>query len=1228
MDPKIELNNLIESEFKRYVDNKVYISNFATGGGKSYNIAKLTCTYYPKHFGQIVILCVQNKLVLNMKGELSKFYGDSDCLVSQENVLLVESNAKVLANAVRNNSIRRLYGEIEQYVEKEELYFKLSILNELKVNIKNVEQKILNVPENEFDKLSENKDFSELEFKIRKAIKDLILLVPGGRTNNSKILNLFPSLIDVYPQINIRKAKVVLLTVHKALMGIDLILEKEISLVGFENKSGTLFIFDESDQAALSMRNVIITQSLRENIDLYRDFTTYQSLLEESSISEDFPQKDLLMNNKSKAQETLRKRFYKKMGIDRMPNNILLKRKEIIDSSKNGVFICGPTLIYNIKHKDVNPCHVMIPKVANHLTMSSFIEEKNSKEKCVVLSDFVVLLSNSIRTIKASLTNVVKTIKKDQMKVYNDSIKNEEAQNTNYPTDENCVHTLTKRFRNVEYEIEKQLNDFLKTPRNIRTHRGKSVEDTSVYMQGMQLYNVSVDDQDLLKSVSFYGHEILTTPEKIIYQLISKDNNTVVLSSATANSDSVASNFSIQHLKYMLRGKIDRTEVDRHIQFENYLGHLYHKDYYVNTSKINGYKFSDSRIEKWEMPDIYSNMFCKEALDEGLDKKWFQITKSILKTQCTGKKDSESINQILFQINRLFKFMESYHKFWHNNDIHSMIYFQNKSGKDDFNRKQIMLLSSLIDGSYLSNEVKLDSLDLPEIVNSNVLISNDTKEVKNKIENTIGKDPGAKLFLVTAYNSFKAGENLQYKYPEGLPVLVGDSWTEVNEKDWDAIYLEEPTHYFTITRDKTSDSENQKYLSLLNLMMFYEDGKICLKEVFSYLDAILKNQQVYVRIGDNPAMAKDKAKWMLVILEQAVGRLCRTKNKNNVTHIFYDEGVAKYFQYYDKKKSYTKEFRQLIEDVLRDNKDLDSTWDLAELAERINLAQKANMELNRINTKALWYNFRDREMDFVDSDGSDFDENASFRGDVDVEKYQDILDDFKQIILKNPTLDSIDILENENIGINIEQCYGEWKTDKKRQGYDYWRTEKKISVKGNDSILYRITPEDVRLDIMMKNPIIKTHFEKSGFATCWKCEHSYILHPNILQSWYAGEIGEQAFLALIKQEIGIDFVRLKGKDYELADFVIKDKNGKNLIAYDVKNYNPDFVHVDNINDVDTPEKRQYKRERLGCRVVTVNILEIEGLQNTSDEIGGLIDKNGIVINENLEIIINQIKSIL
>ena len=137
-----------------------------------------------------------------------------------------------------------------------------------------------------------------------------------------------------------------------------------------------------------------------------------------------------------------------------------------------------------------------------------------------------------------------------------------------------------------------------------------------------------------------------------------------------------------------------------------------------------------------------------------------------------------------------------------------------------------------------------------------------------------------------------------------------------------------------------------------------------------------------------------------------------------------------------------------------------------------------------------------------------------------------------------------------------------------------------------------------------------------------------MLHHDILEADYTGEIGEEAFLALVLHYSslkGYQIKHLEGKDYEVADFVILNSKGNYKIAIDVKNRKPHTYYLDNVEDMPFTTKKRIKKERLKCEVIFVNILETDGssLDNIR-EIGGLLNSKGQVIMKNLQILLDLI----
>ena len=96
---------------------------------------------------------------------------------------------------------------------------------------------------------------------------------------------------------------------------------------------------------------------------------------------------------------------------------------------------------------------------------------------------------------------------------------------------------------------------------------------------------------------------------------------------------------------------------------------------------------------------------------------------------------------------------------------------------------------------------------------------------------------------------------------------------------------------------------------------------------------------------------------------------------------------------------------------------------------------------------------------------------------------------------------------------------------------------------------------------------------------------------------------------------------LEGKDYELADFVVCREDGSYKIAFDVKNMNPNADHSDKKGDIPTSKKREMKKKRLGCELITVNMLKLnDSGMDEIREIGGLIDEKGIVLPSAIELL--------
>ena len=157
---------------------------------------------------------------------------------------------------------------------------------------------------------------------------------------------------------------------------------------------------------------------------------------------------------------------------------------------------------------------------------------------------------------------------------------------------------------------------------------------------------------------------------------------------------------------------------------------------------------------------------------------------------------------MIVKLYRYYQFIEAYHVFISHDDIHSMIYFQNRTGDKD--KDQINVLSCLIDGTYKNMAPSLEDEIPSSWDNEHIRISKDWEDVESNILSELSQNKDAKLMLVSAYGSFKAGANMQYEIPEGLDFISGDNWISEGEnfkKDWYSIYVQSHTDYLMMNDD-------------------------------------------------------------------------------------------------------------------------------------------------------------------------------------------------------------------------------------------------------------------------------------------------------------------------------------------------------------------------------------------------------------------------------------------
>ena len=771
----------------------LHICDIATGGGKSYTIGKLTCEYYPEKFDRIVILCVQNKLVNGMNREIDRFINTESSLISPSDKMVIENNPEVITQAIKNGHFQKLL---------EEMYYRIGEQNKADYKVNEI-QYSYNAVKKIYEGLvgliktleeSDKNDYilsqiNEGEAKLRRAVRGFFDTYKRHleKTKQLKkvsletILSRFQSLVKVYPQVDYRRKKVLLMTVHKAMYGIDPILSEKIYLQDLAEKNKkTLILFDESDQAAVAMRTAIIDQSIenaggsKRFAKGYNGYLQYKDLIDNPEQIANEYYGELLEKCLNKAKKITKTNWEKAVGNILPYKNIFLGNNEELETYRRGVFFSGPALKLNISQKgDSTHSYICYKKNNRHFSLVHAKDDSLlTKEYAVVipLDRFLSLIIGNTTSIKAQLRKVISESLKQSKEQFEAEEKEiaANAATTNhylgYPTLEREIHTLFSRFETTsEYQFEQQINEFMTNRKNLFVTDGDSkmkLPDYSVYSQGVQLYQEEIDERDNQHRVRLSCREIATTPEKILIDLVNTDGTSIVLCSATASSWSVVSNCDIKYLKQTLGEKVHVLSKEERETFDNLVNHTYPLEHQIKVVPLKKHIYEDKRENAIVLPDRYRQMFSPEALEERLADRWFKITYRGL------KKTAKNFDDMMFQLYRLFQFIEAYHWFTTHDDIHSMIYFQNRTGDKDKN--QINVLSCLIDGTFKYMDCTLEDEIPTSWINEHICISKDWEDVESNILSKLSKDKDAKLMLISAYGSFKAGATCSMRYQKVL----------------------------------------------------------------------------------------------------------------------------------------------------------------------------------------------------------------------------------------------------------------------------------------------------------------------------------------------------------------------------------------------------------------------------------------------------------------------------
>lgn len=347
---------------------------------------------------------------------------------------------------------------------------------------------------------------------------------------------------------------------------------------------------------------------------------------------------------------------------------------------------------------------------------------------------------------------------------------------------------------------------------------------------------------------------------------------------ATAKNNSVISNFAIDYIKDKLgEDYYELSEEEEQILQDNY-DELY-KNYNVIIDVKSVYAVCEVRPAELCIALNDDIEFFKEFEGNIVDVAVFN--------------DLKDMSKIMD-----FDLKETYRK------IHE-VYNINISDKNNYYLKQLIKLLKAI-CEFIQADSKSGIFFLPRKLNkenlyneefiSEILKQNNTdcfvvdsksfdekfKHIQESLKNN------RKVALFTTYQSMAQGYNIQYEFNQEEKIVTTINDRQSNKKDWNFIYLERPTNIANYeNKDDELDDITRKYKFIYNVFALYEHGGITWEEKKNTIKTLLNKQAGFKQAP----LCTDVIEAIKVILEQTIGRVCRTSNKNENIYIIYDDDI-------------------------------------------------------------------------------------------------------------------------------------------------------------------------------------------------------------------------------------------------------------------------------------------------------------------------------------------------
>lgn len=1098
---------------KSYCENEntngLFLMDMPTGFGKTHSVLKYIFESCLKEENKDRLYFFITPLKKNLpENELKHFFEkDGKTEEFQKKYLFIDSNSECAIKHYSEKLKNQIPSEIAESKAFKHFEQEVEFLQKQRNSGDYALQPLLKNIENNF------REHTEPVF--RRFIQEKLEIFPDTKHRIHAIKNdrKWKWVGELYPAVFTQERQIIFLSMDKFLRKNSPIVEPSYYFYNSNLIDNAIIFIDEFDSSKETILDYIISNGLQGKIDPICLFKSIYSALK----TNDFPNKLIISSKtgkKSKNLENLLKYVHKKAEKIHKTYKLDFLHRTASDTENNDKNF----LFQDYKfHSVLNGDNHYITSISDYKARQNIIhctQTKPEPEKYNIHS-----MLGELRGFIQLFQDII-----NQLAYHYQNVQNKQRQNgENELTQEEAVRSILDLFQLSEEDMDYLTVQIMSD--KFRIEQDEKVEfDQSIYEKGFRYYCFENSAQHHMRTRVMMC-SFRNSPEKLLLQICKHAK--VIGISATATLPTVIGNFDLEYLQAKLHERyyiLPDEEYERLSQKFHHSQTGYQSQIQIHTELI---ETADYSVQTW-LNILQDSDLAREVYN------FLEI-------------NVEKENNSYYNHERYARIAMVFRKFLVHDDIQSMLCFLTKHPKDDndtrLNLKQLRKVLK-----YVADSIHSDF----NIKNSVIcLTSNNYEREKKAIAARLSENE--KLFVISTYQTIGAGQNLQYPIPDSLKgkLICSNSYPPREEKDFDAVYLDKPTNLL-VNMKNLQEKDFVKYI--FQIQFLQENAELSMKDAVEYIRMAFcyyttgKKRQIMPE--ENIYYKKSIVMYATRIINQAIGRICRTNQKKEHIYIFADKRISDCIDLsVTDKRILNYEFLALIDKI--------KTMRAEKLVD-INETLKNKAELASTRSYLKIYHMLEYEW---------------------TESTMKTWTELRRFLMQHPTAS-----ENEASKNPVYRSYVKLPEKNNvlyyNQNEDYQEVSIFFTQTQNTQIL---NAENTRLPRLMKWQALYEYFISQGYATAFQ-PNDYILSPPFWNNIYKGALGEISGSFWFQQVLGIQLEELTSPDeFELFDFKIEEKK----IYIDFKNWNETTTRLFG----EEIEKIRRKAKQCKCRyVIIANIL--------------------------------------